>query len=72
MRVEGPRPFGACHSQRGGGGKLRDMILFIALSVSLAAATVLLVQQYRSRALADADTPAGDPAERALDERRAA
>ena len=48
------------------------MILFIALGVSLAAATVLLVQQYRSRALADTDAPAGDPAEHALDERRAA
>ena len=48
------------------------MILFIALSISLAAATALLVQQYRSRALAVGDTPADDAADLDLDERRAA
>ncbi len=48
------------------------MILFIALSVSLAAATALLVQQYRSHALAAGDVPADDDAEDRNDERRAA
>ena len=48
------------------------MILFIALSVSLAAATALLVQQYRSHALAAGDAPADDDAEDRVDERRAA
>ena len=48
------------------------MILFIALSISLAAATALLVQQYRSRALVAGDAPADDAAENGFDERRAA
>ncbi len=48
------------------------MIFFIALSTSLAAATALLLHQYRSRALADADTPVDDAADDQLDERRAA
>ncbi len=48
------------------------MILFIALGVSLTAATALLVQQYRSRALAAGDQPADDAAGGELDERRAA
>ena len=48
------------------------MIFFIALSVSLAAATALLLHQYRSRALAAGDAPAEDAAEDHLDERQAA
>lgn len=48
------------------------MILFIALSISLAAATALLIQQYRSRALAVGDTPSDEALENDLDERRAA
>ena len=48
------------------------MIFFIALGVSLAAATALLLHQYRSRALADGDAPAADPAGDQLDERQAA
>lgn len=48
------------------------MILFIALSISLAAATALLIQQYRSRVLAAGDTSTDDAAENEFDERRAA
>jgi len=48
------------------------MILFIALGISLTLATTLLVQQYRSRALAADDSPGDEAAGDPLDGRRAA
>ena len=48
------------------------MFFFIALSVSLAAATALLLHQFRSRTLAAADAPAEDAGEGVADERQAA
>ena len=69
--MEGPRPFGACHSYQTV-EVFSGMILFVALGISLASATALLVQQYRSRALADAEAPPDDAPGSPLDERRAA
>lgn len=69
--MEGPRPFGACHSQQTA-EVFSGMILFVALGISLTSATALLVQPYRSRALADADAPPGDAPQPPLDGRRAA
>jgi hypothetical protein len=48
------------------------MILFVALSISLATATALLVLQYRSRILSCDETDTNARTEDHLEERRAA